>query len=115
MLDFAERGGGEVRGRGMIHGVEFADKSLAGKVSRAAFERGLVIETAGPSDEVLKALPPLTIEPADLEAGLEIVAASLQSALATGRKPTSPSPTVVAREISDANTTTNSPIQVEAN
>ncbi|MEQ8762345.1 MAG: diaminobutyrate--2-oxoglutarate transaminase [Planctomycetota bacterium] len=63
--------GGEWRGRGMIQGVAFEDKERASKISRAAFERGLIVETAGPDDEVLKFLAPLTIEDDVLTAGLD--------------------------------------------
>lgn len=65
--------GSEVRGRGLIQGIEFADKELAGKISGEAFQKGLIIETAGPEDEVLKFLPPLTISEEGLTQGLEIV------------------------------------------
>ena len=71
----------DVRGRGLIWGIEFEDKALAGKVSAACFERGLIIETAGIDDQVLKLLPSLTIEQADLEHGLDIIEQSLQSVL----------------------------------
>lgn len=50
-----------VRGRGLIQGVEFADAGLASRISKACFERGLIIETAGIDDQVLKLLPSLTI------------------------------------------------------
>lgn len=66
-----------LRGRGLIQGIEFADRSLAGEASRAAFERGLIIETAGVDDQVLKLLPPLMIPDADLAAGLDIVDAAV--------------------------------------
>jgi len=72
---------GRVRGRGLIYGIEFADPELAGEVSRQAFARGLIIETAGSQDEVLKFLPPLTTPKAVLQAGLDIVAESLAAAL----------------------------------
>lgn len=81
MLSIAEDCDAEVRGRGLIQGVEFADKTLANKISREAFSRGLVIETAGPNDEVLKALPPLTITREGLEKGLEIMEASARAVL----------------------------------
>ena len=64
---------GEVRGRGLIYGIEFPDASTAGRISKAAFKKGLIIETAGPRDGVLKALPPLTISDDALARGLEIV------------------------------------------
>lgn len=70
-----------VRGRGLIYGVDFADASIAGKVSAACFERGLILETAGIDDQVLKLLPSLTIEEADLQKGLDIIEASLEAVL----------------------------------
>jgi diaminobutyrate-2-oxoglutarate transaminase len=70
-----------VRGRGLIYGVDFADASIAGKVSAACFERGLILETAGIDDQVLKLLPSLTIDEADLEKGLDIIEASLEAVL----------------------------------
>jgi len=77
--------GGEVRGRGLIQGVEFADEEFAGRISEEAFSRGLIVETAGPSDEVLKLLPPLTIPDAGLEKGLAILAESADAAAAADR------------------------------
>jgi len=83
MFSLAEtyQGEADVRGRGMIQGIEFDDKSLATEISREAFGRGLVIETAGPNDEVLKALPPLTIDSAGLDQGLEILDSSARAVL----------------------------------
>ncbi|MBS1180404.1 MAG: Diaminobutyrate-2-oxoglutarate transaminase [Proteobacteria bacterium] len=66
-----------VRGRGMLRGIALTSGDLAGRVSSAAFERGLVIETAGPRGEVLKCLPPLVISDSDLDAGLDILAAAM--------------------------------------
>ena len=72
----------EVRGRGLIQGLAFSGDDMANKISTAAFERGLVIETAGAGDEVLKLLPPLTTSDADLEKGLGIIAESVSEVLA---------------------------------
>jgi diaminobutyrate-2-oxoglutarate transaminase len=72
----------EVRGRGLIQGLMFQDPTLASLAARKAFQRGLVIETAGPRDEVLKVLPPLTIPDEQLSRGLEIMTASVAAALA---------------------------------
>jgi diaminobutyrate-2-oxoglutarate transaminase len=69
----AERAGGRRRGRGFVHGVEFADPTMAGAVSKAAFERGLIIETSGSHDQVIKFLAPLTIGEAQLAYGLEVL------------------------------------------
>jgi diaminobutyrate-2-oxoglutarate transaminase len=80
----AERFGGEVRGRGLIAGLALRDPNAAAQASKAAFERGLIIETSGPRDEVLKVLPPLTIERELLERGLDIVTESLAAVYADG-------------------------------
>lgn len=62
------------RGRGLVHGLEFAAAPLAAKVAAAAFERGLLVETAGARDEVVKLLPSLTISRGELDQGLAILA-----------------------------------------
>lgn len=72
---------GTQRGRGMMQAVHFANEELAGKISEVAFRQKLIIETAGPSDEVLKLLPPLIIDDADLRRGLDIIETSLAAAI----------------------------------
>ncbi len=62
-----------VRGRGLIQGIAFENAELAEKASAEAFKRGLIIETAGMEDQVLKLLPPLIISDEDLEKGLDII------------------------------------------
>lgn len=71
-----------VRGRGLVFGVECAPAELAGAICRQAFTRGLILETSGANDQVVKFLPPLTTDIETLEAGLEIFEASLEAALA---------------------------------
>lgn len=68
-----------VKGLGLIQGLEFDDASLPGKISAAAYERGLIIETAGPGDNVLKCLPALTISEAELTEGLKLVREALMA------------------------------------
>lgn len=75
---------GERRGRGLIQGVAFQDAEVATAISRAAFRRGVMVETAGPQDEVLKLLPPLTIDEAQLRRGLEVILASVVEVDASG-------------------------------
>ncbi|MCI2957562.1 diaminobutyrate--2-oxoglutarate transaminase [Agromyces atrinae] len=71
------------RGRGLMYGLVCdGDTSLAGRVSAEAFQRGLVIETSGAFDEVLKFLPALTITADELDRGLAIVRESLDAVLA---------------------------------
>ena len=75
--------GAKVRGTGMIFGLEFADPAQCSAAAREAFARGLVIETCGSGQNVLKFLHPLTIEEATLEAGLSIVQKAIQATLAS--------------------------------
>lgn len=65
---------GEVRGRGMINGIKCNIPGLAERISQEAFRRGLIIETSGPENEVVKLLPPLTISDTALYEGLTILA-----------------------------------------
>ncbi|WP_436736352.1 diaminobutyrate--2-oxoglutarate transaminase [Streptomyces sp. BBFR102] len=67
-----------VRGRGLVWGMEFSDKSRAGAVSKRAFELGLLVETSGPESEVVKLLPPLTVSPDELDEGLRILARAVR-------------------------------------
>jgi diaminobutyrate-2-oxoglutarate transaminase len=64
----------EYRGRGMVHGLSFEASELGRKVSAAAFERGLLVETSGPQDEVVKLLPPLTVTDEEIDHGLALLA-----------------------------------------
>lgn len=72
--------GASARGRGMAWGLEFTDASLTSRVCGEAFARGLLVETAGSQDEVVKLMPPLTTTEAELDAGLDILAASIREA-----------------------------------
>ncbi|MGV9712327.1 diaminobutyrate--2-oxoglutarate transaminase [Gordonia sp. NPDC003424] len=69
------------RGRGMVRGLVFDDETAAGKVCARAFESGLLAETSGPSDEVVKLLPPLTISHEDLDQGLAILTDSVKEVI----------------------------------
>lgn len=77
---YADRGV-SVRGRGFIQGVDLVDDGLAAEVTRLAFERGMIIETAGAADQVVKCLAPLTIDEADLDRGLAILAECIPKVL----------------------------------
>lgn len=64
-------------GRGLARGLAIAEPGAAERVCAAAWRRGLMMETAGPDDDVVKVMPPLTVTPADLDAGLDILAAAV--------------------------------------
>lgn len=74
----------EARGRGLARGLRTASGEMASQISAAAFERGLLVETCGPEGEVVKLMPPLTVASNDLDRALEILDASVKSALARG-------------------------------
>ncbi len=52
--------GARVKGRGMMKGVDVGSGELAGAICARAFELGLIVETSGAHDEVVKILAPLT-------------------------------------------------------
>ena len=76
----------KLRGRGLICGVHLSDRSGLGhdaigelhkKIARRAFDNGLIVETAGAGDEVIKLLPPLLIDDKLLHKGLQILEDSI--------------------------------------
>ncbi|MDE0591473.1 diaminobutyrate--2-oxoglutarate transaminase [Halocynthiibacter sp. C4] len=62
-----------LKGRGMMIGVDVGCGELAGDICALAFERGLIVETSGPRDEVVKILAPLTTPDETLSAGMDIL------------------------------------------
>jgi diaminobutyrate-2-oxoglutarate transaminase len=74
-----------VRGRGLLAGLAFEDHPTAARlISQEAFQHGLILETCGAKDQVLKFLPPLIIEENLLEEGLAIVAQCTRQVLTGG-------------------------------
>ncbi|MDG6777471.1 diaminobutyrate--2-oxoglutarate transaminase [Thiomicrorhabdus sp. zzn3] len=71
----------DVRGHGMIWGAEFKDPELVSNTCSIAFDKGLVIETAGSEGQVIKFLGPLIISEALIEEGFAILEAALQAAM----------------------------------
>lgn len=71
---------GTVRGRGLLQGLHTPVEGLASRITDAAFERGLLMETSGgTASDVVKLMPPLTIEDADLDRGLSILRDSVSA------------------------------------
>lgn len=62
-------------------GVDFVLPKLAAKIQQKAFENGLILETCGPLDEVVKFLPALTIDNDTLLQGLSLFEKSVKEAL----------------------------------
>ncbi|MDT8406738.1 MAG: diaminobutyrate--2-oxoglutarate transaminase [Methylococcales bacterium] len=61
------------RGRGMFRGINCVNGDLAGKITHHAFKHGLIIETSGAEDHVVKFLCPLVISDENLRKGMDIV------------------------------------------
>jgi acetylornithine/N-succinyldiaminopimelate aminotransferase len=70
----------EVRGRGLMVGVSLDPRLNAGQIALEALAAGLVINVPGPG--MLRLLPPLVIEPAELDQALD----RLRSAISTAAK-----------------------------
>ncbi|OYW84125.1 MAG: diaminobutyrate--2-oxoglutarate transaminase, partial [Sphingobium sp. 32-64-5] len=71
-----------IRGRGMMRGINVGSGETAAAVTAACFDRGLIIETSGAHDEIVKVLAPLVIDDAVLSAGLDILEESIRVVLA---------------------------------
>jgi len=63
----------KARGRGLMQGIEIGVDGLSDEICKAAFVRGLIMETSGPNGEVVKVMPPLTIDEEGLKQGLQIL------------------------------------------
>ncbi|HUD53409.1 diaminobutyrate--2-oxoglutarate transaminase [Parvibaculum sp.] len=70
------------RGRGMMRGLVVESGEIAGRITKAAFEHGLIVETSGAHDEVVKILAPLVIDDDVFAQGLDILERCVRQALA---------------------------------
>jgi diaminobutyrate-2-oxoglutarate transaminase len=74
LLELAQRiPEARVKGRGMFQGLDVRDGALADRILRVCFVNGLVIEAAGPHDEVIKVMAPITTPLNLLDQGLDIL------------------------------------------
>lgn len=77
--------GSKRKGRGMMQGIDVGSGELAGDICARAFEKGLIIETSGAHDEVVKVLAALTIPEDTLRAGLRILLDATRDATASAQ------------------------------
>lgn len=73
----------DVRGRGLLIGVEMASMELAGIVARAAQEQGVLIRAFGP---VLTVAPPLVISEEEAEHGARVLSDAIGAVTAGGAR-----------------------------
>lgn len=70
------------QGRGMFQGINCVNGELAGAITESAFKKGLIIETSGADDHVVKFLCPLVISNENLEKGIDIVEQAIKEVCA---------------------------------
>ena len=75
--------GSRLKGRGLMQGVDVLSGDLAGDICARCFEKGLIIETSGAHDEVVKVLAPLTTSTDTFRKGLSILLEATQEAVDT--------------------------------
>ena len=76
---------GDVRGRGLLRGVEFADfdgrdaSALSDAVTEAALARGLAanIVRSGTAGGVMRIAPPLTVKDEEIDQGVQLLDAAI--------------------------------------
>ncbi|SET11815.1 diaminobutyrate--2-oxoglutarate transaminase [Paracoccus homiensis] len=75
--------GAFLKGRGLMRGVDVGSGELAEKICGRAYDKGLVIETSGSEDQVVKVLAPLTTPVDTFNKGFDIVIEAAREVLET--------------------------------
>ncbi|MBF0450062.1 MAG: diaminobutyrate--2-oxoglutarate transaminase [Candidatus Magnetomorum sp.] len=63
----------EIRGRGLMWGIECVDAATAATITETAFKKGLIVEKTGFQNKVIKLMPPLIIDKEALINGINII------------------------------------------
>ena len=82
IIDQYGEGNFSSRGRGMFQGINCVSGDLASKITKLAFKNGLMIETSGADDHVIKFLCPLTISDQNLKKGMDILEDAIETVCA---------------------------------
>ncbi|WP_116599197.1 diaminobutyrate--2-oxoglutarate transaminase [Primorskyibacter marinus] len=77
--------GATLKGRGLMQGIDVGSGELASEICARAFEMGLIIETSGAEDEVVKVLAPLTTPNQLFRKGLDILLDATRATVAGHR------------------------------
>ncbi|WP_291733312.1 diaminobutyrate--2-oxoglutarate transaminase [Leisingera sp. F5] len=70
--------GATLKGRGMMQGLDVGSGELAASICARAFKDGLIIETSGNEDQVVKVLAPLTTPEETFVKGLNILRSAVR-------------------------------------
>ena len=71
------------KGRGMFQGINCVNGEIAGKITRSAFKKGLIIETSGADNQIVKFFCPLVISDENLKKGIDIVEQAVREVCAS--------------------------------
>jgi 4-aminobutyrate aminotransferase len=63
----------DIRGIGLMIGVELADKAVTERVAAQCLDAGVIVLACGPDENVLRIAPPLTIDDHELTQGLDVL------------------------------------------
>jgi 4-aminobutyrate aminotransferase len=69
----------DIRGIGLMVGVELADKDVTDRVCRACLAAGVIVLSCGPDENVLRLVPPLTITDTEIDRGLAVLCGAIRS------------------------------------
>jgi diaminobutyrate-2-oxoglutarate transaminase len=75
----------KLKGRGLMQGVDVGSGELASEICARCFDMGLIIETSGAQDEVVKVLAPLTTSNELFRKGLDILLDATRTSVAGHR------------------------------
>lgn len=71
----------QIRGIGLIWGIDVFDEKLSRNIVKECFENGLILERAGRNNSVVKLMPALTISDELLIKGLDILCKAIEKVL----------------------------------
>jgi len=67
----------DIRGIGLMVGVELADKATTEAVCAACLDRGVIVLSCGPDENVLRLVPALTIADDEIDHGLDVLVSAI--------------------------------------
>lgn len=78
IVDKYGEGNFTAKGRGMFQGLNCINGTIASRITRTAYNKGLIIETSGADDHIIKLLCPLIISDENLTRGIDILEESIK-------------------------------------
>ena len=70
----------DIRGIGLMVGVELADKAVTDAVCAACLAAGVIVLACGPDENVLRLVPPLTVSDDEIDQGLAVLVEAVRGA-----------------------------------